>query len=345
MSSLENNNFWSRLNNFVLVRFLLLVASGWAIVLLLAYFEPVIVIFTFAAILAFLLSYPVKWLKRFLPHSLAVIVIFLLSIVIIGSLTITVGLTVVSQGQQLIDSLTAFLNSLVPLLERIESLFRSRNIQLYLTVIEEKIRAQAISSLVASLAILQTFLTNFVTFILIAVIAFFMLLDGEKLWYLVLKVVPKHRRNRFNNIVKRNFLGFFQGQLILTLFLTSSTFIAFLLLKVPFALILSVIVGLLDIIPGIGATLGIGTITLIILSQGVWLALKVLVVCIILQQIQDNLIAPRIMQGALNLNPVVVFFALLVGARVAGLLGIFIAIPIAGVIVSMFEIDEMKSEV
>jgi predicted PurR-regulated permease PerM len=51
------------------------------------------------------------------------------------------------------------------------------------------------------------------------------------------------------------------------------------------------------------------------------------------------------MQGALNLNPVVVFFALLVGARVAGLLGIFIAIPIAGVIVSMFEIDEMKSEV
>lgn len=84
---------------------------------------------------------------------------------------------------------------------------------------------------------------------------------------------------------------------------------------------------------------------MIILSQGVWLALKVLVVCIILQQIQDNLIAPRIMQGALNLNPVVVFFALLVGARVAGLLGIFIAIPIAEVIVSMFEIDEMKSEV
>jgi predicted PurR-regulated permease PerM len=345
MSSFENNNFWSRLNNFVLVRFLLLVASGWAIVLLLAYFEPVIVIFTFAAILAFLLSYPVKWLERFLPHSLAVVVIFLLSIVIIGSLTITVGLTVISQGQQLIDSLTAFLNSLVPLLERIESFLRLRNIQLDLTVIEEQIRDQAISRLVASLVILQTFLTNFVSFILIAVIAFFMLLDGEKLWHLILKVIPKQRRSKFNNIVRRNFLGFFQGQLLLTLFLASSTFLVFLLLKVPFALILSVIVGLLDIIPGIGATLGIGTITLILLSQGVWLALKVLVVCIILQQIQDNLIAPRIMQGALNLNPVVVFFALLVGARVAGLLGIFIAIPIAGVIVSIFEIDEMKSEV
>jgi len=49
------------------------------------------------------------------------------------------------------------------------------------------------------------------------------------------------------------------------------------------------------------------------------------------------------MQGSVNINPVVIFFALLVGARVAGLLG-FLAIPIAGVIVSLFEIDEMKAE-
>ena len=81
------------------------------------------------------------------------------------------------------------------------------------------------------------------------------------------------------------------------------------------------------------------------MSQGVWLALKVLAFCIVLQQIQDNLIAPRVMQDALNLNPVVIFFALLIGARIAGLLGIFISIPIAGVIVSLFEIDEMKAEV
>jgi predicted PurR-regulated permease PerM len=47
---------------------------------------------------------------------------------------------------------------------------------------------------------------------------------------------------------------------------------------------------------------------------------------------------------SLNLNPVVMFFALLVGARVAGLLGIFLAIPIAGVIISLFEVDEMKGE-
>jgi predicted PurR-regulated permease PerM len=64
-----------------------------------------------------------------------------------------------------------------------------------------------------------------------------------------------------------------------------------------------------------------------------------------LQQIQDNLIAPRVMQGSVNINPVVIFFALLVGARVAGLLGIFLAIPITGIIVSLFDIEEMKAEI
>ncbi|MBD2771054.1 AI-2E family transporter [Iningainema tapete] len=345
MSRLEANNFWAWLNNLVLVRFLLLFASGWAITQLLAYFEAVIVIFSFAAILAFLLSYPVQWLRRFLPHGVAVFIVFLVSIVIIGGLTITVGVAILSQGQQLIDSVSAFLKSLIPLLDRIEVFFNKRNISIDLTAFEQQLQNQALSAIGTSLTIFQSFITNFVTFILIAVVAFFMLLEGEKLWSFIIKAVPENRRRRFTNIIKRNFLGFFRGQLILTLFLSCSTFLIFLILDVPFALILSVIVAILDIIPGIGATLGVGVITLIVLPQSVWLALKVLVACVILQQIQDNLISPRIMQDALNLNPVVVFFALLVGAKVAGLLGIFISIPIAGVIVSLFEIDEMKSEV
>ncbi|WP_375467995.1 AI-2E family transporter [uncultured Nostoc sp.] len=345
MSGFEAKNFWERLNNLALVRFLLLVASGWAIVQLLAYFEAVIVIFTFAAILAFLLSYPVQWLRRFLPHGVAVGVVFLLSIVIIGSLIITVGLTVLSQGQQLIDSITGFVNSFIPVLEQLEGFLRNLNLQINLSFIQEQLRNQAISSLVTTLAVLQGLMTNFLTFILIAVVASFMLLDGEKLWNLTIKIVPEQRRNKFTNIIRRSFMGFFRGQLLLSAFLTITTFIVFLILKVPFALILSVIIGIVDIIPGIGATLAVSTVTLFVLSQGVWLALKVLIACIVLQQIQDNLIAPRIMQDALNLNPVVVFFALLVGARVAGLLGVFISIPLAGVIVSLFEIDEMKSEV
>jgi predicted PurR-regulated permease PerM len=170
------------------------------------------------------------------------------------------------------------------------------------------------------------------------------LLEGKKLWNLILKVLPQHLRQRFTATVRRNFLGFFRGQLLLCLFLTISSFIVFIVLQVPFPLLLSSIAGGFDLIPGIGATLGVSLITLILFTQNVWLALKVLVACIVLQQIQDNLIAPRIMQNSVNINPVVVFFALLIGARIAGLLGIFLSIPIAGAIVSWLEIDEMKGE-
>jgi predicted PurR-regulated permease PerM len=344
----SEQNFWERLNNLALVRFLLFFASGWALVQLLDYFETLIVIFGFAAILAFLLSYPVQWLRRFLPHGIAATLVFLLSLVIIAGLAVTVGLAVVSQAQQLINSVTLFLTSEVPRAERLEEFLRNRNVQVDLGAIQQQLQDQFLAGLSTgigySLSTIQIFFTNFITLILIAVVAFFMLLDGQRLWSLILKFVPKHLRLRFATIVKRKFLGFVRGQIILTIFLTTSTLIVFLVLRVPFPLVLAVIVGVLDTIPGIGATLGVSTITLIVLSQNVWLALKVLATCIVLQQIQDNLVSPRVMQGAVNINPVVIFFALLVGARVAGLLGVFLAIPITGVIVSFFEIDEMKAE-
>ena len=65
-------------------------------------------------------------------------------------------------------------------------------------------------------------------------------------------------------------------------------------------------------------------------------------VCVILQQIEENLLLPRIMRDSLNLNPVVMFFALIVGARIAGVLGIFLSIPVASTIVSLLNIEEMK---
>ena len=349
MSEPLGKNLWERLNNSALVRFLLLFACGWAAVEILEYFETVIVIFTFAAIVAFLLSYPVRSLHRFVPHGVAVTVVFIFGMALIVGLTVTVGISVVSQGQQLIESLTTFFNSMLPLLERLENYLRQRNIQVNLNLIEEQFREQLLAGLGIglgySLATIQIFFANFLNLILIAVVSFFMLLDGDRLWNLLIKFVPNHLQNRVTLVIKRKFLGFFRGQLLLSLFLTTSSFIVFLVLNVPFALLLAIITGLFDLIPGIGATLGVGIVFIILLSQNVWLAIQVVAACIVLQQLQDNLISPRIMQNSLNINPVVVFFALLVGARVAGLLGIFISIPITGVIVSLFEIDEMKAEV
>ncbi|HEY9807779.1 MAG TPA: AI-2E family transporter [Halomicronema sp.] len=344
MTSPATKNFWEMLTNSSLVRFLLLFASGWALLQLLSYFETVIVVFTLASIVAFLLNYPVRWMKRFMPRNLAVITVFLLSLIILGGLTVTVGVSLLSQGQELIDSVTEFIKALTPLSERVETFLRARNLNVNLRNLEEQLRNQTLTGLVASLGVLQIFFANVLNFILIMVVSFFMLMDGKRLWKLLLKIIPRNLHLRLNRIVEQNFLGFFQGQLTLMLFLICSTFIVFLLLEVKFPLALAAIVGVFDLIPGIGATLGIALVAFIVLAQNVWLALKVLLACIVLQQIQDNIIYPRVMQNSLNLHPVIVFLALLIGAKAAGVLGIFIGIPLAGVFVDWFEIDEMKGE-
>lgn len=344
MSEPPAKNFWERLNNSAILRFLLLFAAGWALVQLMDYFEIVLVVFIFAAVLAFLLNYPTQWLSRVLPRGAAVGIVFALSLVIISAGLITIGLAILSQGEQLIASVSELLNSLTSVVSTLEAFLRARNIQVDLNFIEEQARRYVSAGLVSVLATAQAFLKNLVILIFIIVVGFFMLLNGEQLWLFCLRFIPIQRQKFVAQTIQTNFLGFFRGQLILVAFLTTTTAIVFSILKVPFAVLLAVIVSVFDAIPGIGATLGVSVVSLIVLSQDPWLALKVFVVCIILQQIQDNLIAPRVMQNSLNLNPVVIFFALLVGGRVAGILGIFLAVPIAGVIVSLLDIEAMRSE-
>ncbi len=338
------NNLRRQLSNSLIIRFLLLFTFGWATIQLFSYFETVIVIFTFAAILAALLNYPVRWLERFFSRPVAVILVFLVSLLTIVALAVTFGLAILFQGQELINRVLEIANSIGYFIQQLETFLQNRHLQVNLNALAGPIRNLTLSGVSYVISILGYSLTNFLNVIFIAVVTLFMLMNGEEVWHFVLRVVPERSRQHFADTVEEKLLGFFRAQLILMLALTACTFLVFILLQVPFPLILSLLVGVLDAVPGIGATLGIGIVFFILLTQNVLLAFKVLVASIILQQIQDNIISPRVMQRTVNVNPVVTFFALLVGARIAGLLGIFLAVPLAGLIVSLLEINELKGE-
>ncbi|MGL5196956.1 MAG: AI-2E family transporter [Chroococcales cyanobacterium] len=344
MSKPSRQNLWSQLNNYKLLRYLLLIAFGWAIIQILAYFQSVIVIFIFAAILAFLLNYPVKWIQRWVPHNIAVIIIFLTSLLIFGVLTITLGVAVLSQGQELLEQSPELLQSLLDGLDYIQEALARRNLELDLTAIEDRLREEALAGIGVGLMTVQKLLSRLVDLILIAVVAFFMLLDGRQIWNLFLKLFPSYMRPDLTLAIQKNFLGFFWGRLILSVFFGVSCFVVFVILDIPYALILAAVGGFFDLIPGIGATLGISLISLILLPQGILLSIKVLVTCILLQQVEENLLMPRIMKDSININPVVMFLALLIGARIAGLLGVFLAIPISGVLISLGDFDDMKGD-
>jgi predicted PurR-regulated permease PerM len=114
--------------------------------------------------------------------------------------------------------------------------------------------------------------------------------------------------------------------------------VAFWWLKVPFFLVFAVFIGVMEVIPFIGATLGIAIVALLVAFIDWWLAIQVVGVAIALQQVKDNLIAPRILGNLTGLSPVIILTSLLIGARVAGLLGVILAIPLTSVTKTIVEI-------
>jgi len=341
----QDSAFWNQISTNGLVRFLLFFASGWALILIFNYFESIFFTFILAAIFFFFFNYPVRYLERYLGRGFALGIVLFVSLFIVVAIGLSLGTMFFNQFQQLLSLVVENLTSTDNPFDNLQEFFTNRKVNINLAPLE----AEFNKSLVALGSILVgTFssLPNaFISFVIIFVISFFMLIDGERLWFLLLKIIPYDHRNQFSLAVQRSFLGFFRGQLLLSVFLGTSSFIVYSILGIPFSLSLAIIVSLFDFIPGIGATLGILTISLIILIQSGWFVmLKVVVASVILQQIQDNFIGPKIMQSSVNINPVVLFFALMIGARIAGILGVFLSVPLAGVIVNLLDIEEMQSK-
>ncbi len=320
-----------QINNSALLRFLLLVACGWVVVQLIAYFRTVLVLFIGAAILAVLLDFPVRRLSRTgLPRWLAILVTVLAAISLAALLVAVLGFQVVNQG-------TGLLNDLITGLQRSDLPYHDVFETISLSQLMDVLR----SSLGTGMGLLGGMFSNVFGAIFLLVIVIYMLVDNGRAWSNLLRLLPADQRARFDRSVQKNVLGFLRGQITLMLFLALASFIIFAVLGVKFSLILALVIGVLDAIPGIGATLGVVVVSAIVfLTQGQWMALQVVIASVLLQQIQDNLIHPRVMGRALEIDPVVLFFALFVGERVAGLLGVFLAIPVAGMILSWGKEDQ-----
>lgn len=329
----SNSPAWQRLSNSALLRFLLLLACGWGVVKLIDYFQAVLTLFIAAAMLAVLLDFPVRRLVRLgCGRSLAIL------LTVLGSIGV-VSLFVRVLGFQLVNQCTGLLNDLVLAFKRPDLPLHSFLNTIGPSQLIELLR----DSLGKGLGIVGGAFTSVFGSVFLVVIVVYMLLDNGATWRQLLRLLPNDVRGRFDRSVQKNVLGFLCGQITLMIFLSLTSLLIFAVLGVKFSLVLAIAVGVLDAIPGIGATLGVITAaTLVFLTQGQWLALQVVIASVVLQQIQDNLIHPRVMGKALEIQPVMLFFALFVGERLAGLLGVFLAIPVAGMILGWSKDEEQE---
>lgn len=332
------------LSNTRLIRYLLLCGLGWISFLVLNYFAPVLIIFILAGILAFLLHYPVTYMQRWLPKGWAITLVTGVAGLLLLGLVSTLGFTVLAQAQDVLNRSQEIERSIVNLLEAGENLLSRFNLSVDFQLIEKFIQNNLLNVTGVAFGAIQQFIYGLGYLVVVVIIALFMLADGARIWWFLIQPIPEPWRGRFTPAVQSNFLGFFWGRFLLSCFFGISILIVFWIMDLPQSLLLAVIAGMFDLIPGIGATLGIALISLIVLPNGLGTSVTVLVVCVIMQQIEENLLMPRVMKDSLNINPVFMFFALLLGARLAGIIGIFLAVPLAGVLVSVLEIEALKGQ-
>lgn len=301
------------------------------------YFEHLLTVLTVAAILAFLLNYPVQFFERArITRAQAVIIVLLVSITLLVFVGLILVPVVTDQTVQLLKGIPSWLQSIQENLGWLDNLARARRLPLDLKGFSSRINAnvetqvQALAGQAVGFA-LGT-LTGLLDTVLVIVLAFYMLLYGDRLWQSLINLLPPQIGLPLSASLRLNFQNFFISQLLLGLFMVVTLTPIFLVLKVPFALLFALLIGVGELIPFIGASLGIGLVTILVLFQNWWLAIQVALTAIIIQQIKDNLLAPRLLGNFTGLNPILILIALLMGAEIAGLLGVIVSVPIAGTI-------------
>jgi predicted PurR-regulated permease PerM len=325
-------------------RFLVLGLTGpvvalnvWLITQVFRYFEGILTLLVTSAILAFLLDYLVRLLQRIrLSRSQAVTIVLFTTVALLIIAGITLVPLILDQLTQLTSRVPDLLATSSRGLKSLDDMAKARSLPLDLQGFGSKINDQIerqlepLTKQAVGIALLTfNWLINS-TFVL--VLSFYMLLYGERLWHGLISLLPLQYGVPFRESLRHNFHNFFISQILLAAIMAIALIPVFIVLKVPFALVFALLIGIAEVIPLVGAALGIGFVGLFLTLQDFWLGFWFVMSATILQQIRDNVIAPRLMGSFTGLNPIWIFVALLVGLQVAGFLGLVVAVPVAGTI-------------
>jgi len=186
-----------------------------------------------------------------------------------------------------------------------------------------------------ALAITKSVLTIVAATVTIVFLTFFMLLEGRAWADRFFGLLPEHSRPRWRRVghdVYRTVGGYVTGNLLISLIAGVSITIVLLVTGVPYAVALGLLVAVLDLIPLAGATIAGIIVVAVAFLHSVPAGIIAAVFVIVYQQIENHFLQPVIYGRTVQLSPLVVLIAVLIGAALAGILGALAAIPVAGTI-------------
>lgn len=314
----------------------LTILAVWFLYIERAILSPFVLGVIFAYILTPVINFFYRYIK--LPRTISIIIIYF----IIAGLFVYLGIALTKQTTNESSELKSFISKLPEATEsQINSLpyWIKPMAQDMLSFLE---RPASISS-ASVFNFFPQAVTRIISLFIFFFSGFYFLKDGGTIFGKLLNLAPKSYRDdaesllsKINSVLK----SYLRGQVFMIVLVSAVLYIALSIVGVKFALILAIFSGFAEIIPIIGPIFAGAVGGLITLSstnlafglsnlQG---ALVVVLIYFIFRQIQDYFIAPNIMGRIVRLHPLIVLFAVLAGQHIWGILGVILAVPIAGVI-------------
>ena len=311
------------------------------------FIKDIVAIVFVSVIIAAALSPTVdKWSKHGMPRTISIVLIYLFVLGLLGGIIYFILPPMITQIRQLADSLPSYFTT-----------FSN-----FIVSLQDVSHNGLLNASQASLNSLSNFLGSFINnifnttmgffngaaaFLMIFILTLYFLLDQNGIKKFFLSLLPIKQKARIVTITNKigyKLGGWLRGQIVLAIAVGVVVYIGLILLKMPYALTLAILAGVLEIIPIIGPIIAAIPAILVAFTISPTVALVITVFYILVQELENKLLVPKIMQHAVGLNPVTIIIIILIGAKLMGIIGILLAVPVAAVIYVILEEWPILSE-
>jgi putative heme transporter len=314
---------------------LLMIAAVWVLAKLL----PVVLMVVAALVLVGTLNPIVRWLEtKRIRRQGAIAIVFGLAVVLAALLLFLTIPPLIAQLQELVEREPEIRGRAVELLQR-SPLTNPLAEQLKNLDYGERLKSAqtTVLSVTKSLFEILSYLSASVF------LALYFMIDRDRLRGAVFAVVPRGQHLRFSRVLlnlETIVGGYIRGQVITCALMTAFILVLLLVCRVPNALALAVLGGAMDVLPYIGPLLTIVPAVLAASGNGPVIAVVVFAALFLYEEVESRFLVPLVYGHALRLPSAVVFFSLIVGAVLGGIIGALLALPVAATIVML--IDQLR---
>lgn len=273
--------------------------------------------------------------RAHMPRPVAALAALLVVVAVIAGVVTLLVRPLVEAGRQFVRQLPDYILQAQTGQGPIGGLLRRFNVLDLIQQNQQRIQ-QAIQQLGdPALNAVLTAGTVVVGIVVVLVLTFLLVLDGPRLVEAAVGLLPEGHRERARRVAhdaSRAVTGYVGGQLLIALLCGGSTFVVLYILGVPFRSVVALFVGLVDLIPVVGATIGGLLAVGVSFLHSVQAGIIMLVFFLVYQQLENHLLQPFIQSRTVKLSALAVLISVLVGVELAGIIGALLAIPAAGII-------------